>query len=119
MPRSRRLVLLAVAALVPLATCRKDGSPPLKVVGTPSGAVSTPRPEVRATFDHAVAPADAVGQPATAPPLHIEPALKGRFEWVDARTIAFTPDDAVPRATHFTVEVPAGTRALDGARVKD
>jgi uncharacterized protein YfaS (alpha-2-macroglobulin family) len=116
MLRSRRLVALL---LIALPACRKDGSPPLKVTGAPTGEVSSARPVLRATFDHPVVIADAIGKPATAPPLRIEPALKGRFEWIDARTVAFTPDDALPRATRFTMLVPAGTRALDGARVKD
>jgi len=87
--------------------------------GSPTGAVSG-HPDVRAVFDHPMVQRDAVGKPAVAPlPVRIRPEQAGAFTWVDARTLSWSPEGALPRATGFTVEVPAGTLALDGARLDE
>ncbi len=53
---------------------------------------------------------------AAAPPVRITPPLAGHWQWVGAQAILFVPKTGrLPGATHFRVEVPAGTRALDGS----
>ncbi|MFN3427329.1 MAG: alpha-2-macroglobulin family protein [Candidatus Thermochlorobacter sp.] len=47
-------------------------------------------------------------------PFKIEPALKGTYRWLGARTIIFTPSDSLPLATTFKVSVPKGIKALSG-----
>ncbi|MEB2322676.1 MAG: MG2 domain-containing protein [Sorangiineae bacterium] len=50
------------------------------------------------------------------PPITLEPALEGRWQWVGTSALQFVPAAGrLPGATHVKVEVPAGTRALDGA----
>jgi hypothetical protein len=48
-------------------------------------------------------------------PARLAPQPPGRWRWLDARTLVFEPAGRMPPSTRFTVEVPAGTRAADGA----
>ncbi len=46
----------------------------------------------------------------------IKPAVPGKWSWVGTSGLQFVPEASeLPRATEYTVEVPAGTRALDGS----
>ena len=47
-------------------------------------------------------------------PVRIKPAVPGKFRWLDARTLTFVADEALPRSTRFELEARAGTTALDG-----
>jgi len=48
-------------------------------------------------------------------PVKMTPAVPGRWAWVGTSAVSFVPEKRLPRATAFTVEVPAGTKALDGS----
>lgn len=53
------------------------------------------------------------------PQLALEPAVEGRWRWVEPRTAVFEPKAGrLPGATRFTVTVPAGTAAADGSLVE-
>jgi uncharacterized protein YfaS (alpha-2-macroglobulin family) len=55
---------------------------------------------------------------APPPPVTITPAIAGKWLWVGGRALRFVPDAAkLPNATEFSVEVPAGLTALDGAKL--
>jgi uncharacterized protein YfaS (alpha-2-macroglobulin family) len=59
-------------------------------------------------------PLDLAGDEAPSPAI-LKPDVKGRWQWVGTNALLFVPDVRLPRATDFTVTVPAGTRALDGS----
>jgi uncharacterized protein YfaS (alpha-2-macroglobulin family) len=86
---------------------------PLRVVlGAPRGE-TTQDGEIAIVFNK---PMRALGLPATEPPppVVMAPAAKGAFHWVGSAALRFDADGRLPPATAFRVEVPAGTRALDG-----
>ena len=50
--------------------------------------------------------------------LALSPAVAGRWEWVGSHGLTFVPDKGrLPRATAFTVTVPAGLRSLEGESI--
>ncbi len=50
------------------------------------------------------------------PPIKLQPAIPGRWQWVGTRAVVFVPAGGrLPGATRVRVEVPASTRALDGS----
>jgi alpha-2-macroglobulin len=51
----------------------------------------------------------------TTGPLAIEPFIAGTYSWLGTSTLAFTPTDTLPLATHFTASIPAGTHSLAGS----
>ena len=133
--RSRNVTLAAVG--LALAGACMEGRPQPRTGGTlalgretrdpdkPSGdlkvAFSSPQgavgivTEVSVVFDRPVQALGVVGDgPA---PFRINPAVAGHFRWVGSRAAVFTPDERLPFATAFDVEVPAGLQALDGSRL--
>jgi len=54
-----------------------------------------------------------------AAPVTILPALRGKWRWIGGSALRFEPEARLPSATSFRVEVPAGTRALDGSRLDE
>ncbi len=65
-------------------------------------------------FDRAMVTADALGRDAVPGALRIRPEIAGRLRWLDARTLAFVPAEPLPGSTRFELEIPSGTKALDG-----
>lgn len=50
--------------------------------------------------------------------LAVEPAVPGRWEWVDDKTVRFAPTTALPYETEITIKVtpgPTGARATNGS----
>src|SRR5690349_19205096 len=66
------------------------------------GGVVAARPRLAWTFNLDVAP-NKTGEPAGS----IVPAVPGKWSWPDRRTLTFTPDGDLPKATRFTVAIPA------------
>jgi uncharacterized protein YfaS (alpha-2-macroglobulin family) len=83
------------------------------VFGAPSGTTLDPS-EISIVFNRPMRPLDLAGQEAPSPAV-LTPAVKGRWQWVGTSALQFVPEGQLPRATRYTVEVPAGTRALDGS----
>ncbi|HVY48022.1 MAG TPA: Ig-like domain-containing protein, partial [Minicystis sp.] len=83
------------------------------VFATPKGATDDPS-EITIVFNRPMRPLDLAGDEAPAPAT-ITPAVKGRWGWMGTTAIQFVPEDHLPRATDYAVEVPATTRALDGS----
>jgi uncharacterized protein YfaS (alpha-2-macroglobulin family) len=80
-----------------------------------SGAEVRGRPRFWWTFNLDVEP----GKPAEEPPGTITPQVPGRWAWDGARTLTFTPDTPLPKATEFTVTLlPDRLRTPDGFRLK-
>ena len=97
------LSALAIASAV-ASGCGPKVKPGLGVVGE----------KTVAKFDRAMVSDDKLGGDVTDPPVRMKPAVPGKYRWLDARTLAFVPDEDLPRSTKFELEARAGTRALDG-----
>ena len=121
-PRAGTVAMMAF----PPSDAGNNGQPkpsavtPLHVLRVqPQGPVSI-APFVSITFDQPMVPVTTVSQLAAARvPVVISPRLSGRWQWIGTSTLRFAADsaevDRLPMATEFTVTVPAGTRAADGA----
>lgn len=83
------------------------------VFGAPRGETVDP-PEVSIVFNRPMRPLELAGD-ETAPPATMKPAVPGRWSWVGTNALTFIPEKRLPRATSYVVEVPAGTKALDGS----
>jgi len=51
--------------------------------------------------------------------LKLNPPAPGKTRWLGTKTLAFTPERRLPCATEIKVTVPEGTRALDGASLRN
>ncbi|WP_437662918.1 Ig-like domain-containing protein [Sorangium sp. So ce1182] len=83
------------------------------VFGAPRGQTTSPA-EISLVFNRPMRPLDLAGGEAAAPAV-LKPPAPGRWRWVGTSGLTFVPEGHLPRGTTFTVEVPAGTRALDGS----
>ncbi len=93
---------------------------PLRVVfASPKGKLSGPS-EITVLFSKPIRALDLAGQ-EPAFPASIEPKVEGSWQWAGTRAATFVPARAggggsfrLPRATSYTVTVPAGVKAIDG-----
>lgn len=95
-----------------------QAAPALSVAAaTPEGEAGAGTTEVTVVFD---APMVALGTPPDSCdfPLLLEPAVAGRCRWLGDRTVVFAPDSGFVPATRYSVRIPRGVRALDGAMLK-
>ena len=83
------------------------------VFGAPRGETAD-APEVSIVFNRPMRPLELAGD-ESAPPAIMKPAVPGRWSWVGTNALTFVPEKRLPRATAYVVEVPAGTKALDGS----
>ncbi|TVQ96601.1 MAG: hypothetical protein EA398_15795 [Deltaproteobacteria bacterium] len=100
------------AAPVPAAQSPAP-SGPLEVISSRPEGEAVPPFQIALSFDR---PMIAVGSVADAPvpDIVMVPLVPGRWRWLGSRTLAFQPDDPIPLATEFTVELGAGLQAPDG-----
>lgn len=82
------------------------------VFGSPKGQTGSPS-EISLVFNRPMRALELAGDEARAPAT-LKPDVKGRWSWVGTSGLVFVPEDRLPRATDYVVEVPAGTRALGG-----
>ncbi|MCC6645804.1 MAG: Ig-like domain-containing protein [Polyangiaceae bacterium] len=133
MPSPRRAVPPLSLALLALSACAGSLAPKVSPRGTlepgrdrvaprdegpfavvqvsPSGEIEHDA-ELSVTWNRALR---ALGDDTAPPPVTLTPAVPGRWEWVGSRAARFVTKHGLPRATELRVEVPAGTRALDGS----
>jgi len=64
-------------------------------------------------FDRPMVPLTALETPPTTAPARLDPPLPGQGRWLNTATWAWSPP--LHGATRYTVTIPAGLRALDGA----
>lgn len=83
------------------------------VFASPKGATVDPS-EITVVWNRPMRPLELAGN-ETLPPVTIKPAVPGHWIWVGTSGVSFNPEGRLPRATELTVEVPAGTKALDGS----
>jgi len=93
---------------------RSNDGPFRVVFSGPQGEAATGA-ELSVVFSRPLRALELAGSEAP-PPIETTPKLEGRWQWVGTRALVFVPKTGrLPGATQITVEVPAGTRALDGA----
>jgi hypothetical protein len=140
MSRPRSSAFLALTGCVLASACLPGLVPPpgapvhssleIATERVPPGIAAGPlrvvfaAPEGEAERDAAVTlvfskPMRALGVAANAAlaPATILPAIPGKWRWVGGLALRFEPDAPLPGATTFRVEVPAGTRSLDGSQL--
>ncbi len=95
------------------AALQKPEGPFGVAFASPRGQTVDPS-EISIVWNRPMRPLELAGEEST-PPISIKPPVRGRWGWVGTSGVVFVPETALPHATEITVEVPAGTRALDGA----
>lgn len=87
---------------------------------TPSGAVDTNLAELKFLFDHPmVAMTDVDPDKHPTLPLQITPPVAGEFVWFGTQGAKYRLTEPLQSATQYTVTLPDGLRALDGATLAD
>jgi uncharacterized protein YfaS (alpha-2-macroglobulin family) len=101
------------------------GGPP-PVVARPAGPLKIERhapegpvelaPQLSMTFSEPMVPVTSVSDSSLTehPPVRLVPEPPGKWRWLGAKTLLFQPEKRFPMATEYSVEVPAGTRAMSG-----
>jgi hypothetical protein len=96
------------------------GSPgPLEVLRyAPEGEIPI-APFVSVTFNQPMVPLGTLGDlGAEDIPVQVDPPLPGTWRWMGTRTLTFEYDseliDHLPKATSYTVTIPAGTESVSG-----
>ncbi len=126
------LVIILMTVLWGLCSCQKVTEksavppPPEKlgdlnvVMGIPSGKVEEQDEldTVTVTFNQPMAPLTTVPQDESSGPLTFEPPLQGKYRWAGTSTLQFTPRDPLPGGMTVKAKVPAGTKSLFGAVLK-
>jgi hypothetical protein len=114
-------------------TVIQDSFPPAETASVPvveaAGALEVLRyapegeiaiaPFVSVTFNQPMVRLGTLSDLAAAEiPVKIEPALPGTWRWLGTKTLTFEYDselvDRLPKATEYTVSIPAGTKSLSG-----
>ncbi len=141
MLKSTRLAPLALTFLVLFTSCFMGARPPAVTVtrtldmeaegananapkpfavvfASPKGKTVDPT-EVTIVFNRSMRELSLAGEEA-APPAKIfasgAPFSKGSWRWIGTNALVFAaPEGGLPRATAYSVVVPAGTKALDGS----
>jgi uncharacterized protein YfaS (alpha-2-macroglobulin family) len=88
---------------------------------SPEGEIAT-APFISVTFNQPMVPLATLSDLAAKDvPVVITPALEGTWRWVGAKTLTFEyasdAIDRLPKATEYTVTVPAGTRSAEGGEL--
>lgn len=88
---------------------------PLKIErALPKGDVPI-APHLAVTFSLPMVPLTSHQELAKLPsPVKITPEPKGEWRWLGTQTVLFQPDPRFPMATEYAVDIPAGTRAMNG-----
>jgi hypothetical protein len=102
-----------------------DGGPPpaapqgpLRVLrATPEGDVAIAA-EISVTFDRPMVPLTTAEQADAAVPVTLSPTPEGRWRWVGTRALLFDAPTRLPKATAYTLTLPAGARAADGSALE-
>ncbi|MBX3226012.1 MAG: hypothetical protein KIT84_29445 [Labilithrix sp.] len=88
---------------------------PLKIERhAPEGKVDL-APHLSMTFTQPMVAVSSVDELKEHPPVKLVPEPPGKWRWLGTRTVLFQPDKRFPMATDYSVEVPAGTKAQNGA----
>lgn len=80
----------------------------------PEGAVGT-TPEITVSFNAPMIAVQTQEEAAQNVPVQMSPQAKGKWRWLDTRTLVFDVEGRLPMATLYTLTVPAGTKSANGA----
>ena len=75
-------------------------------------------PELSVTFSQPMVAVTSQTDAAATTPVKITPQPKGAWRWIGTRTILFDPSVRFPQATTYKVEIPAGTKSVNGGVLK-
>ncbi len=120
LPRSGDEAQLPFAAPRPgePAPASADGGPLRVTRRSPEGPVPA-ADGVSLSFSEPMVPLSSHRALAAEVPVRLSPAVEGSWRWLGAKTLALTLPGGLPKATRYTVELPAGTRALSGATLAE
>ncbi|MCD4753926.1 MAG: hypothetical protein K8R40_12715, partial [Anaerolineaceae bacterium] len=99
-------------------------SGPLEVLRyAPEGEISV-APFISVTFNQPMVPLATLQQLSEAEvPVQVSPELPGNWRWVGTKTLAFYYEsdliDRLPKATEYTVVIPAGTLSVNGGELAE
>lgn len=90
-------------------------SGPLEIVRfAPEGEVPL-APHLSVTFSQPmVAVTSNADLEAAQVPIKLTPQPEGKWRWLGTKTLLFAPTNRFPMATSYTVEIPAGTKSING-----
>jgi alpha-2-macroglobulin len=90
-------------------------SGPLEVLRfAPEGEVPI-APHLSVTFSQPMVPVTSNSDLAALDlPVRLSPQPKGKWRWLGTKTLLFEPEGRFPMATNYTVEIPAGTKSMNG-----
>ncbi|OGD22318.1 MAG: hypothetical protein A2W03_09140 [Candidatus Aminicenantes bacterium RBG_16_63_16] len=100
----------------------QPGAAGLRILSvTPKGPTASSRESesIVVIFDRPMTALESLPEGRGPSLLKIEPPEPGKTRWLGSKTLAFTPERHLPYATSVKVTIPAGTRALDGASLKE
>jgi uncharacterized protein YfaS (alpha-2-macroglobulin family) len=113
-PRTGRTIEQAFPPPVSLALPDERSSGPLEVVRfSPEGDVPI-APSLSVTFSQPMVAVSSQEEAAQSVPARITPEPKGVWRWIGSKTLLFEPDVRFPMATQYSVNVPAGTKSVNG-----
>jgi alpha-2-macroglobulin len=90
-------------------------SGPLEILRfAPEGEVPI-APHLSITFSQPMVPATSNSDLAALDvPVKLSPQPKGKWRWLGTKTLLFEPEGRFPMATEYTVEIPVGTKSING-----
>jgi len=122
-PRAGNTIEVAFPATANVPPPSVDSGPLEVLRFQPDGEVGI-APFVSVTFNQPMVPLGTVDEvDSSAVPVKLTPEPPGRWQWIGTRTLRFEHDtqifDRLPMATHYKVEIPAGTTSLAGGSLVD
>jgi uncharacterized protein YfaS (alpha-2-macroglobulin family) len=118
-PRPGATVTETFPATTTVATPSEVTTGPLEVLRyAPEGEIPI-APFLSVTFNQPMVPLTTLAALSAADvPVTISPAISGTWKWLGTKTLTFEYDsdaiDRFPKATEYTVEIPAGTQSATG-----
>ncbi|MEM9488398.1 MAG: MG2 domain-containing protein, partial [Myxococcota bacterium] len=107
--RSKPVMLAVVAGAVAMlfASCggKSKADADLVVTSHAPNGTSVGNDSIQLSFDQPVVADEQIGQPLSAVPLSIEPALAVQSHWLDRQTLVAIPDREMARSTRYKVEL--------------
>lgn len=98
----------------PPASATPQGSPLTVERHAPEGAVEL-APHLSMTFSQPMVPVTTMDDLSKEKlPVGLVPQPAGKWRWLGTKTLLFQPEKRFPMATEYAVEIPAGTRAMNG-----
>ena len=95
-------LIIPLLALLCLSTCSTNS---LHLKDLSNNAEVQPRTSMTFNFDKDLAPPEKQDNWVTDEFVKFEPAIPGRYKWIDSRTLVFSPDIVLPSSTDYKAKV--------------